>query len=84
MLNVKINILNDKFTKISSLAFGNTFINIDECKDETIEKTFKNAGISKGDVITDFEGCEYKIVDIRQGNEFTKNEDTVFVDVRKQ
>ena len=84
MLNIKINILNDKFTKISSLAFGNTFINIDECEDETIEKTFKNVGISKGDVITDFEGCEYKIIDIRQNNEFAKNEGTVFVDVRKQ
>jgi len=81
--NIKINVLNDKFTKLSPFAFGNTFINIDSCEDETIEKTFKNAGISKGDIITDFDGWEYKIESIHAGNEFAKTKDTVIIDVKR-
>ena len=48
-MNTKINIVNDKFTKISPMAFGSLFSNLSEyVVDETPEKTFKNIGVFVG------------------------------------
>ena len=85
-MNIKINIINDKFTSISPLAFGTTFSNLSEYTvDETPEKTFKNFGVMKGKKITDYEGTEYKIVNISELNKFeNRSDETVYkIDLRK-
>lgn len=66
-MNIKIEIVNDKFCKISPFAFGTVFTNINELTaDGTAEKTFANIGIYKGKTIHDCEQIEYKIVDLSQ------------------
>ena len=70
-MNIKINIVNDKFTKISPMAFGSLFSNLSEyVVDETPEKTFKNIGVFVGKKIVDYEGIEYKIISISEMNKF--------------
>ena len=66
-MDIKINIVNDKFTKISPLAFGSTFSNLSEfVVDETPEKTFENIGVNIGMKITDYVGVDYKIKSIKE------------------
>lgn len=85
-MNIKINIVNDKFTKISPMAFGSLFINLSECVvDETPEKTFENIGVFVGKKIVDYEGIEYKVLNISEMNEFeNRTNETVYkIELRK-
>ena len=71
-MKIKIDIVNDKFCKMSPLAFGATFANLNEyTKDETAEKTFANIGVYKGKTIYDYENVEYKIVNLESVDENT-------------
>lgn len=85
-MNIKINIVNDKFTKISPMAFGSLFTNLSEyVEDETPEKTFENMGVFVGKTIVDYEGTEYKVMSISKMNQYENrsNEITYKVDVRR-
>ena len=85
-MNIKINIVNDKFTKISPMAFGSLFSNLSEyVVDETPEKTFKNIGVFVGKKIVDYEGIEYKIISISEMNEFeNRTNETIYkIELRK-
>ena len=85
-MNIKINIVNDKFTKISPMAFGSLFSNISEyVVDETPEKTFKNIGVFVGKKIIDYEGIEYKIISINEMNKFeNRTNETIYkIELRK-
>lgn len=85
-MNIKINIVNDKFTKISPMAFGSLFSNLSEyVVDETPEKTFENMGVFVGKKIVDYEGIEYKILNISEMNEFENhtNETVYKIELRK-
>ena len=85
-MNVKINIVNDKFTKISPMAFGSLFSNLSEhVVDETPEKTFKNIGVFVGKKIVDYEGIEYKIISISEMNKFeNRTNETIYkIELRK-
>ena len=79
-MNIKINIVNDKFTKISPMAFGSLFSNLSEhVVDETPEKTFKNIGVFVGKKIVDYEGIEYKIISISEMNKFeNRTNETIY------
>ena len=84
-MDIKINIVNDKFTKISPLAFGSTFSNLSELfLDETPEKTFENMGVFKGKTIVDYSGTEYKVLNISEMNEYeNRSQEKIYkVDVR--
>ena len=71
-MKIIIDIVNDKFCKMSPLAFGATFTNLNEyTKDETVEKTFANIGVYKGKTIYDYENIEYKIVNLESVDENT-------------
>lgn len=85
-MNIKINIVNDKFTKISPMAFGSLFSNLSEyVVDETPEKTFKNIGVFVGKKIVDYEGIEYKIINISEMNKFeNRTNETIYkIELRK-
>ena len=85
-MNIKINIVNDKFTKISPIAFGSLFSNLSEyVVDETPEKTFKNIGVFVGKKIVDYEGIEYKIINISEMNKFeNRTNETIYkIELRK-
>lgn len=85
-MNIKINIVNDKFTKISPMAFGSLFSNLSEyVVDETPEKTFKNIGVFVGKKIVDYEGIEYKIISISEMNKFeNRTNETIYkIELRK-
>ena len=85
-MNIKINIVNDKFTKISPIAFGSLFSNLSEhVVDETPEKTFKNIGVFVGKNIVDYEGIEYKIISISEMNKFeNRTNETIYkIELRK-
>ena len=85
-MNIKINIVNDKFTKISPMAFGSLFANLSEyVVDETPEKTFENIGVFVGKKIVDYEGIEYKVLKISEMNEFeNRTNETVYkIELRK-
>ena len=85
-MNIKINIVNDKFTKISPCAFGSLFSNLSEyVEDETPEKTFENIGVFVGKKIVDYEGTEYKVMSISKMNQYENryDETTYKVDVRR-
>lgn len=85
-MNIKINIVNDKFTKISPVAFGSLFSNLSEyVVDETAEKTFKNIGVFVGKKIVDYEGIEYKVLNISEMNEFeNRTNETIYkIELRK-
>ncbi len=85
-MNIKINIVNDKFTKISPMAFGSLFSNLSEyVVDETPEKTFENIGVFVGKKIVDYEGIEYKVLKISEMNEFeNRTNETVYkIELRK-
>lgn len=85
-MNIKINIVNDKFTKISPIAFGSLFSNLTEyVVDETPEKTFKNIGVFVGKKIVDYEGIEYKVLNISEMNEFeNRTNETIYkIELRK-
>lgn len=85
-MNIKINIVNDKFTKISPMAFGSLFGNLSEyVVDETPEKTFKNIGVFVGKKIVDYEGIEYKIISISEMNKFeNRTNETIYkIELRK-
>ena len=85
-MNIKINIVNDKFTKISPVAFGSLFSNFSEyVVDETAEKTFKNIGVFVGKKIVDYEGVEYKVLNISEMNEFeNRTNETIYkIELRK-
>ena len=85
-MNIKINIVNDKFTKISPMAFGSLFSNLSEhVVDETPEKTFKNIGVIVGKKIVDYEGIEYKIISISEMNKFeNRTNETIYkIELRK-
>lgn len=85
-MNIKINIVNDKFTKISPMAFGSLFSNFSEyVVDETTEKTFKNIGVFVGKKIVDYEGIEYKIISISEMNKFeNRTNETIYkIELRK-
>lgn len=85
-MNIKINIVNDKFTKISPIAFGSLFSNLSEyVVDETPEKTFKNIGVFVGKKIVDYEGIEYKIISISEMNKFeNRTNETIYkIELRK-
>jgi hypothetical protein len=85
-MDIKINIVNDKFTKISPLAFGHLFSNLSEMAvDETPVKTFENIGVFVGKKIVDYEGIEYKILNISEMNEFeNRTNETVYkIELRK-
>ena len=85
-MNIKINIVNDKFTKISPMAFGSLFSNLSEyVVDETLEKTFKNIGVFVGKKIVDYEGIEYKIISISEMNKFeNRTNETIYkIELRK-
>lgn len=85
-MNIKINIVNDKFTKISPMAFGSLFSNLSEyVVDETPEKTFKNIGVFVGKKIIDYEGIEYKIISISEMNKFeNRTNETIYkIELRK-
>ena len=85
-MNIKINIVNDKFTKISPMAFGSLFSNLSEyVVDETHEKTFENIGVFVGKKIVDYEGIEYKVLKISEMNEFeNRTNETVYkIELRK-
>ena len=79
-MNIKINIVNDKFTKISPMAFGSLFSNLSEyVVDETPVKTFENIGLFVGKKIVDYEGAEYKVFSISEMNEFeNRTNETVY------
>ena len=84
-MNIKINIVNNKFTKISPMAFGSLFSNLSEyVVDETPEKTFKNIGVFVGKKIGD-EGIEYKIISISEMNKFeNRTNETIYkIELRK-
>ena len=86
IMNIKINIVNDKFTKISPIAFGSLFSNLSEhVVDETPEKTFKNIGVFVGKKIVDYEGIEYKIISISEMNKFeNRTNETIYkIELRK-
>lgn len=62
---VKIDVINNKFCKLSPYAFGTMFTNINECTtDINAEKTFANVGIHKGKVIQDCNGVNYQIANL--------------------
>ncbi len=85
-MNIKINVINDRFTKISPMAFGSLFANLSEyVEDETPEKTFENMGVFVGKTIVDYEGTEYKVMSISKMNQYENrsNETTYKVDVRR-
>ena len=85
-MNIKINIVNDKFTKISPMAFGSLFSNLSEYViDETPEKTFENIGVFVGKKIVDYEGIEYKVLNISEMNEFeNRTNETIYkIELRK-
>ena len=85
-MNIKINIVNDKFTKISPIAFGSLFSNLSEyVVDETPEKTFKNIGVIVRKKIVDYEGIEYKIISISEMNKFeNRTNETIYkIELRK-
>lgn len=85
-MNIKISIINDKFTKISPMAFGSLFSNLsDYVVDETPEKTFENIGVFVGKKIVDYEGIEYKVLKISEMNEFeNRTNETVYkIELRK-
>ena len=85
-MNIKINIVNDKFLNISPLAFGDTFVNLSEfVENETAEKTFENIGVYAGKKIKDYEGNEYKVIKIDEMNEFENrsNERVFKIELRK-
>lgn len=85
-MDIKINIVNDKFTKISPMAFGSLFSNLSEyVVDETPEKTFENIGIYIGKKIIDYDGIEYKILDVSKMNQYeNRSNETVYkIDLRK-
>ena len=85
-MNIKINIVNDKFTKISPIAFGSLFSNLSEhVVDETPEKTFKNIGVFVRKNIVDYEGIEYKIISISEMNKFeNRTNETIYkIELRK-
>ena len=85
-MNIKINIVNDKFTKISPMAFGSLFSNLSEYViDETPEKTFENIGVFVGKKIVDYEGIEYKVLNITEMNAFeNRTNETVYkIELRK-
>lgn len=85
-MNIKINIVNDKFTKISPMAFGSLFSNLSKyVVDETPEKTFKNIGVFVGKKIVDYEGIEYKIISISEMNKFeNRTNETIYkIELRK-
>lgn len=85
-MNIKINIVNDKFTKISPMAFGSLLSNLSEyVVDETPEKTFKNIGVFVGKKIVDYEGIEYKIISISEMNKFeNRTNETIYkIELRK-
>lgn len=79
-MDIKINIVNDPYTKISPLAFGATFSNLSEyVLGETAEEIFENMGVFKGKTITDYEGLEYKILSISELNKFENpTDETVY------
>ena len=79
-MNININIVNDKFTKISPMAFGSLFSNISEyVVDETPVKTFENIGVFVGKKIVDYEGIEYKVLNISEMNEFeNRTNETIY------
>ena len=85
-MNIKINIVNDKFTKISPLAFGSLFNNLSEyVVEDTPEKTFKNIGVYTGKKIVDYDNNCYKVVNIDKMNEFeNKTDETIYkIELRK-
>ena len=64
-MTTKIEIVNDKYTKVSPFAFGTVFTNINEYTErETAEETFETIGVYKGKKVTDMTGVTYKIVDL--------------------
>lgn len=70
-MNIKINIVNDKFCKMSPLAFGTLFSNFNEYTyDENPIKFLENIGCFIGKRIRDYEGNEYKVLGIDKMNEF--------------
>ena len=85
-MDIKINIVNDKFNKISPLAFGHLFSNLSEIVvDETPVKTFENIGVFCGKKIVDYDGTEYKVLNITEMNSFeNRTNETIYkVDIRK-
>ena len=85
-MNIKIDIVNDKFTKISPLAFGSLFCNLSEYTvDETPEKTFENIGFFRGKKIVDYSGTEYKVLNVTEMNEFeNRTNETIYkIELRK-
>ena len=85
-MDIKINIVNDKFTKLSPMAFGSLFSNISEyVVDETPEKTFENIGVCIGKKIIDYDGTEYKIIDVSKMNQYeNRSNETIYkIDLRK-
>lgn len=85
-MNIKINIVNDKFTKISPMAFGSLFNNLSEYViEDTPEKTFKNIGVYTGKKIVDYDNNCYKIVNIDEMNKFeNRTDETIYkIDLRK-
>lgn len=85
-MNIKINIVNDKFTKISPMAFGSLFNNLSEyVVEDTQEKTFKNIGVYTGKKIVDYDNNCYKIVNIDEMNKFeNRTDETIYkIDLRK-
>lgn len=85
-MNIKINIVNDKFTKISPMAFGSLFNNLSEYViEDTSEKTFKNIGVYTGKKIVDYDNNCYKIVNIDEMNKFeNKSDETIYkIELRK-
>ena len=68
------------------MAFGSLFSNLSEyVVDETPEKTFKNIGVFVGKKIVDYEGIEYKIINISEMNKFeNRTNETIYkIELRK-
>lgn len=68
------------------MAFGSLFSNLSEyVVDETLEKTFKNIGVFVGKKIVDYEGIEYKIINISEMNKFeNRTNETIYkIELRK-
>lgn len=85
-MNIKLNIVNDKFSNLSLHAFGNLFININEYNiDEDLEVMFASIGVLKGKSYQTIDGETYKVLDFSLLNEWENrsNEPTVKIDIRK-
>ena len=64
---IKIEVSNNKVLKLSPYAFGTLFTNVNEYTERnTPEATFASIGIHKNMTISDIDGHEYKIKEIKQ------------------